>query len=48
VQAEKMPPDPWLRDYVYSFPSRKSGKSFDVICLGPDGVPSDDDTVLSR
>ncbi len=46
--ANAIPPDPWLRPYVYRTPSRVKGKSYDLLCLGPDGVETPDDVIVSR
>ena len=40
---DKLPKDPWGRDYQYSKPGIHNKKSFDVFSLGPDGKKSDDD-----
>jgi hypothetical protein len=37
------PKDRWGHDYVYRFPVRAQGDSFDLFSLGPDGVESSDD-----
>ncbi len=46
--ATVIPPDPWLRPYVYRSPSRVKGKSYDLLCLGADGVETPDDVIVSR
>ena len=45
-KLETLPTDPWDNPYVYEFhgePDANSGRQLDLYCLGPDGIPSDDD-----
>lgn len=42
--AKDIPMDPWGRPYIYKFPG-EHGDEPDLISLGPDGQPSDDDIV---
>ena len=44
----KMPPDPWMHEYIYRNPSKTKGKSYDLICLGQDGIESPDDFVFTK
>jgi type II secretion system protein G len=43
-----IPPDPWGRSYVYRSPSREKGRSYDLLCLGQDGVETSDDVIFSK
>jgi general secretion pathway protein G len=40
---ERIPADPWGRDYQYRFPGQKSTTGYDLYSLGEDGVESEDD-----
>ena len=42
--SKELPLDPWGRAYIYKFPG-DHGDLPDLISLGPDGQPSDDDIV---
>lgn len=39
VKQEKVPEDPWGRQYVYRNPSQRPGKEYDLLSLGPTGQP---------
>ena len=43
VSGDRLPLDPWGREYQYRSPALKSKTGYDVWSLGPDGVPSADD-----
>ena len=40
---KEVPRDAWQHPYVYRYPSSKAPSTFDIFCLGPDGVESSDD-----
>ncbi|MCB1123547.1 MAG: type II secretion system major pseudopilin GspG [Verrucomicrobiae bacterium] len=40
---ERIPQDPWGRDYQYKNPGQKSTTGYDLYSLGEDGVESEDD-----
>jgi type II secretion system protein G len=44
---ESLPNDPWMHPYEYRIPSTSPGMAYDLVSLGPDGVPSGDDIVVS-
>ena len=44
---ETLPRDPWNHPYVYRIPSTNPAMAYDLESLGPDGVPSSDDIVIS-
>ena len=43
IEGERVPRDPWGREYQYRSPALKSTLGYDLWSLGPDGVPSADD-----
>jgi general secretion pathway protein G len=43
IEVTAMPNDPWLRPYIYRYPSERSSKAFDLFSMGPDGTISSDD-----
>lgn len=45
---EVIPNDPWGNPWVYRTPSKKRGKSYDLICTGRDGIITDDDYIVSK
>ena len=40
---EKMPLDPWAREYQYRNPGLHNPQKYDLWSMGPDGVNSEDD-----
>ena len=40
---DEVPRDPWGNPFVYRFPTPEDPERFDLLSLGPDGVPSADD-----
>ena len=40
--------DPWGNFYIYKNPSIKGGKFYDLICMGADGILSDDDFIFTK
>ncbi|MBL9200095.1 MAG: type II secretion system protein GspG [Opitutaceae bacterium] len=43
ISSDRLPLDPWGREYQYRSPALKSKSGYDVWSLGPDGVLSADD-----
>ena len=39
----KLPKDPWDRDYQYVYPGNYNSRSFDIFSLGADGEPGGED-----
>jgi general secretion pathway protein G len=42
---DKIPADPWGRQYNYASPGRHNSETFDVWSLGPDGADGTDDDI---
>jgi len=42
---DKMPLDPWLNAYVYSYPGKHNQNSYDLLSVGPDGKEGTDDDI---
>ncbi len=42
---EKMPRDPWKREYKYRYPGTRSPSGFDIWSVGPDGQDGTEDDV---
>jgi hypothetical protein len=40
--------DPWNREYVYRNPSSTPGYSYDIVCLGENGVEDSSDVSFSK
>lgn len=47
LKKKTLPKDPWGNDYVYASPAQKSGKSYDLSSMGPDGQDGTDDDIKS-
>jgi general secretion pathway protein G len=39
LKGEKVPEDPWGRQFVYRSPSQRPGHEYDLFSLGPSGQP---------
>ncbi len=39
VKQDKVPEDPWGRQYIYRNPSQRPGHEYDLLSLGPTGQP---------
>jgi general secretion pathway protein G len=39
LKGEKLPEDPWGRPFVYRSPSQRPGHEYDLLSLGPTGLP---------
>lgn len=46
--ADKVPTDPWQKEYGYRFPGRKDPTKFEIISLGPDGIEGNEDDLSSQ
>jgi general secretion pathway protein G len=44
---DKLPVDPWGTPYVYYYPGKHSGNSYDLSSDGPDGKEGTDDDIVS-
>jgi len=40
-----LPKDPWNNDYIYEFPGRRNGSSYDLSSAGPDGKAGNEDDI---
>ncbi len=40
--------DPWNRPYVYRIPSIDKNKTYDLVCLGQDGVEDEEDIKYTK
>ena len=41
----KLPMDPWGNNYVYYYPGKHNGSSYDLLSVGPDGKEGTDDDI---
>ncbi|MBI3849756.1 MAG: type II secretion system major pseudopilin GspG [Verrucomicrobia bacterium] len=44
---DKIPPDPWGRDYLYECPGKHNPSSYDVMSVGLDGRAGDEDDITN-
>ncbi|MEP4076835.1 type II secretion system protein GspG [Haloferula sp.] len=44
---DQVPKDPWGNEYRYSPPSGETPRTFEIRCLGRDGISSEDDIVTT-
>jgi general secretion pathway protein G len=44
---DKLPTDPWGNPYVYYYPGKHNGSSYDLLSVGPDGKEGTDDDVVN-
>jgi len=42
---KEVPKDPWNNDYIYEFPGRRNGSSYDLSSAGPDGKAGNEDDI---
>jgi general secretion pathway protein G len=47
AMLDTLPRDPWGHPFVYRVPSTNPAMAYDLLSLGPDGVPSSDDMIVS-
>ncbi len=44
---KKKPLDPWGNEYVYRFPGKRGGKTYDLLSYGPDGEEGGEDDIAN-
>ncbi len=42
---ERIPQDPWLNNYIYSYPGKHNASSYDLLSVGPDGKEGTEDDI---
>jgi len=42
---KEVPKDPWNSEYIYEFPGRRNGNSYDLSSAGPDGKAGSEDDI---
>jgi len=45
--SEKLPQDPWGKDYIYVRPGKHNTDSYDLSSMGPDGKPDTEDDICN-
>ncbi len=48
LEADQIPLDAWGAEYIYIGPDQTGDGSYEIISMGPDGTPQNDDDISSR